>query len=297
MNIVSEQKKHEINSFYYSFISLQYIFKNMISDNSLNKSTSDKNISAQRLADLLLDMGIYMLASGAHCGRLASNLTRLAVVWRFEIDLNPSFRGLQITVKDLDDTSNTITRYKSSPSHNVHLAVLTEVSHLSWRVWDEKLSIDIVEKEFAEIKKKSSYKEPVVALAVGVSCAGLCFFSFGDIYNALIAFLGAFIGFCIKSRISKMNFNPMIAIAIAAFVTTLISGLGSIYNIGEHPEAAMATAVLYLIPGVPLINTVIDLIEGYLSSAMNRAMFSGFILLCIATGMTLCITLLGIDNF
>ena len=59
----------------------------------------------------------------------------------------------------------------------------------------------------------------------------------------------------------------------------------------------MATAVLYLIPGVPLINSVIDLIEGYLSSAVNRALFAGFILLCIAAGMTLSITLMGIDNF
>lgn len=269
----------------------------MISDNNSNNSTLKEEISAQRFADLLLDMGTYMLASGAHCGRLASNLTRLAVVWGFEIDLNPSFRGLQVTVKDTNNSSNIITSYRSSPVHNVHLAVLTDVSHLSWRVWDEKLSIDTVEKEFAEIKKKSSYKEPIIALAVGISCAGLCFFSFGDIYNALVVFFGAFIGFLIKSKIAKMKFNPMISIAIAAFVTTLISGLGNIYNIGEHPEAAMATAVLYLIPGVPLINTVIDLIEGYLSSAMNRALFSGFILLCIATGMTLCITLLGIDNF
>jgi uncharacterized membrane protein YjjP (DUF1212 family) len=94
-----------------------------------------------------------------------------------------------------------------------------------------------------------------------------------------------------------MKFNAMISISAAAFVTTLITGIGSIYGIGDSPEAAMATSVLYLIPGVPLINSVIDLIEGYLSSAINRMLFAGLILLTIAAGMTLCITLLGIDNF
>ena len=73
--------------------------------------------------------------------------------------------------------------------------------------------------------------------------------------------------------------------------------LGLINGIGGHPEAAMATGVLYLIPGVPLINSVIDLIEGYLTSAVNRCLFAGFILLCIAAGMMLSITFLGIDNF
>lgn len=261
------------------------------------RETERAKISAQRFADLILDIGTYLLASGAHCGRLNSNLGRLAATWEFELNINPTFKGLLVTVKDLNDSSNSITCYKDSPSHNVHLAVLTQVSHLSWKVQEEGLCIADVEREFASIKTKPNYKDPVVAVAVGLSCAGLCLFSLGDCMNASIAFVGAFIGYMIRVGFAKRKYNPMICISIAAFVTTLITGLGQIYGIGEHPEAAMATAVLYLIPGVPLINCIIDLIEGYLSSAINRALFGGFILLCIAAGMTLCITLMGISNF
>lgn len=255
------------------------------------------NIPAQRFADLILDIGTYLLASGAHCGRLNSNIGRLASTWGFSVDMNPTFKGLFVTVKDLNNTNNSVTRYKSSPAHDVHLAVLTDISHLSWKVQGESMTIDDVEKEFECIKAKPHYKTFHVALAVGLSCAGLCLFSFGDWMNAAVTFVAAFIGYMIKALVSNKKFNSMIAFTIAAFVTTLITALGSLYNVGEHPEAAMATAVLYLIPGVPLINCVIDLIEGYLSSAMNRALFGGFILLSIAAGMTLCITLLGISNF
>ena len=256
-----------------------------------------EKISAQRFADLVLDIGTFLLASGAHCGRINSNISRMASTWEFTINMSPTFNGLTVTVKDLNDPANSVTCYKTSPTHSVHLAVLTEISHLSWRVQDENLPISIVEREFTLIKSKSNYKAIVVALAVGLSCAGLCLFSSGDEKNALVALVAAFIGFMVKTGVSKRNFNPMISISIAAFVTTLITGLGRLYGVGSNPEAAMATAVLYLIPGVPLINCVIDLIEGYLSSAINRALFGGFILLCIATGMTLCITLMGISNF
>ncbi len=256
-----------------------------------------KKIPAQRFADLILDIGTYLLASGAHCGRLNSNLGRLATTWGFDVNMSPTFSGLLVTVKDKNDPENSITRYKLSPPHNVHLAILTEVSHLSWKVQEEELPIEEVEKEFIRIKNKPNYKDLPVAIAVGFSCAGLCLFSMGDIMNALVAFVAAFVGFIVKSVFAKKKFNPMICISIAAFTTTLIAGLGRLYGIGTHPEAAMATAVLYLIPGVPLINCVIDLIEGYLSSAINRALFGGFILLCIAAGMTLCITLMGISNF
>jgi uncharacterized membrane protein YjjP (DUF1212 family) len=221
----------------------------------------------------------------------------MVYTWGFDIDLNPTFTGLAVTVKDADNPANTVTLFRTSPVHKVHLAMLTEISHMSWRVYDDKLSIDEAERQFAEIKAMPSYKNFTVAVAVGLSCAGLCFFSFGDIYNALIAFAGAFTGSLIRVWLVGRNFNPMVCIAFAAFVTTLITGLGSVNNIGVNPEAAMATAVLYLIPGVPLINCVIDLIEGYLSSSINRALFAGFTLLCIAAGMTLCITLLGINNF
>lgn len=253
--------------------------------------------TARRVADLILDMGTYMLASGAHCGRLASNLSRMAIVWNYRIDLNPSFRGLQVTVCDIDNPDDTITSYKTSPEHSVHLSVLTDISTLSWQVNEKELSIDYVEEKFQEIKRKPTYPVWLVAIAIGFSCAGLCLFAFGDFYNALVAFVGASLGYLVRWKFSVWKFNSMITIAMAAFATTLISGYGYLNDIGSHPEAAMATAVLYLIPGVPLINTVIDLIEGYLTSSLNRAMFAGFTLLCIASGMTLCITILGISNF
>ncbi|MDU1889203.1 MAG: threonine/serine exporter family protein [Dysgonomonas sp.] len=263
----------------------------------LQNKIESSTIPAQRFADLVLDIGTFLLASGAHCGRLNSNLGRLASTWEFELNMSPTFKGLLVTVKDLNNPSNFVTSYKASPLHNVHLAVLTEISHLSWKVQEEKLSIIEVEKELKKIKEKSNYKDIVVATAVGFSCAGLCLFSLGDEANAFITFIAAFIGYLVRVGFSKKNFNAMICISIAAFVTTLITGFGRLYGIGSHPEAAMATAVLYLIPGVPLINCVIDLIEGYLSAAINRALFGGFILLCIAAGMTLCITLMGISNF
>lgn len=267
-----------------------------MSELTINRNQKEK-IPAQRFADLVLDMGTYLLASGAHCGRLSSNLGRLASTWGFEMNMSPTFKGLLVTVKDVNDPANIVTCYKESPPHVVHLAVLTNVSHLSWKVQEEELSIDETETEFAKIKNKPNYKDLPVAIAVGLSCAGLCLFSLGDTMNAIIAFVAAFIGYLVRCFFTKKKFNPMICISIAAFITTLITGLGTIYGIGTQPEAAMATGVLYLIPGVPLINCVIDLIEGYLSSAINRALFGGFVLLCIAAGMTLCITLLGINNF
>lgn len=257
----------------------------------------EEHISSKRFADLILDVGTFLLASGAHCGRVATNIKRMGDTWGFYIDIHPTFKGLLVSVKNLRDESDSVTLFKESPTHVVHLQVLTEVSHLTWRVYEETLTIEETETLFAKIKTIPNYNPWVVSLAVGFSCAGLCFFSFGDTSNAMVACLAAFVGSICRFKIADMKFNFMISISIAAFISTLISGLGSLYGIGSSPESAIATAILYLIPGVPLINSIIDIIEGYLSSAINRALFAGMVILTIAVGMTLCITFLGINNF
>ncbi|MEN9917605.1 MAG: hypothetical protein RL662_41 [Bacteroidota bacterium] len=254
-------------------------------------------ISSKRFVTLILDIGTFLLASGAHCGRVKSNIKRMADTWGFDINIQPTFKGLLMSAQSKSDDNDSITLFKESPPHMVNLQILTEVSHLSWLVHDQNLSIEDTEIAFSRIKKIQPYNRWIISVAVGISCAGLCVFSQGDFYNALVAFIAAFVGSICRFKITDLRFNVMISISFAAFITTLITGLGSLYDIGTNPDAAMATAVLYLIPGVPLINTVIDLIEGYLSSAINRAMFSALILMTIAVGMTLCISLLGIENF
>ncbi|HBX44680.1 threonine/serine ThrE exporter family protein [Limibacterium fermenti] len=265
----------------------------MTEDNSSKQS----RLTAKQFAEFALDVGTYLLASGAHSGRLNTNIKRMGEAWAFEVQINSSFRGLLVSVQNKKDIRDSITLFKEPPPHSVHLAVLTDVSRMSWKVYEEKLSFEETEKTFQSIKQKKHYPPWLISLAVGFSCAGLCLLAKGDYWNAAVAYLAAFVGYFFQRKVSEWHFNAMISIGIAAFISTLITGWGYRLGIGSNPEAAMATGVLYLIPGVPLLNCVIDLIEGHLSSSVNRILFAGFILLCIAAGMTLSIALLGIDHF
>ena len=103
--------------------------------------------------------------------------------------------------------------------------------------------------------------------------------------------------FELRQEISKRQFNVMIAVIGAAFVTSFIASINVYYGIGSLPEKALATSVLYLVPGVQLVNAVIDLIEGYVSTAIARGFYAGFLLLCIALGMAISILIFGISNF
>jgi uncharacterized membrane protein YjjP (DUF1212 family) len=57
-------------------------------------------------------------------------------------------------------------------------------------------------------------------------------------------------------------------------------------------EIAIATSVLFLIPGVPLINGVIDIVEGYTLTGGSRLIQAFLLIICIAVGLSFSLVLL-----
>ncbi|MEO7098317.1 MAG: threonine/serine exporter family protein [Luteolibacter sp.] len=254
--------------------------------------------SACRVADLLLDMGSVLMVSGAHCGRISRNIERVAEKWGYSVELFLSFTGLMVSIKDIQHPARRVARFRRCPLHGVHFGIVTEISLLSWRVLrEDNVSIDEVERCLSEIKAIPHHPRWLILVGLGSACACLCMLAGGNWKDACITFIATFAGMFARQEVLKRRFNPMIGFIVASFVTTMIAGMDMIHHIGVSPEKALATSVLYLIPGVPLINCTIDLIEGYIPTAIARGVFGGFILLCIAVGMSMSILLLGIHNF
>ena len=69
------------------------------------------------------------------------------------------------------------------------------------------------------------------------------------------------------------------------------------FPLGSTPDVALATSVLYLIPGVVYINSVSDLIHGHLLCGFSRFMNAALITLCIGIGLSSGILLMNIHFF
>ena len=251
----------------------------------------------EKYNELLLDIGSTLMISGANCGRIDRNIKRIADVLGLDIESFFSFNGIILTTKIKDNPSEKATHYKRLPSHGVHFGILTETSLLSWRAVSDGLSYDEIYQEFENIKKIKHHNRYQTLILVALACASLCLLAGGDIIDASFALVGSFLGLFTRQELIKKKFNLMIAIILASLVTCVVCSVNVFFNIGAMPEKGLATAVLYLIPGVPLVNGVTDFIEGYVTTGLARGFHAGFILLCIAVGMAISILIFGIDNF
>jgi len=92
-------------------------------------------------------------------------------------------------------------------------------------------------------------------------------------------------GLFVKQEATKLNFNPYLCVYLAALTSSLIAGSLVKFNPGTDHEFAFATSVLFLIPGVPLINAFSDMIDGNLQNGLIRGMNGFIISFSIALGL------------
>ncbi|WP_419032190.1 threonine/serine ThrE exporter family protein [Dysgonomonas gadei] len=257
----------------------------------------DKGMSATKFADLILEVSTILLESGAHCERINRNVQRIAETTCYKVEMLLTFTAVSVTVTDRENPENTVTGNRRVRHHGAHFGVLTNTSLLTWDLFENKISLDELENCLNEIKAASKHPVWLIRVFIGVACGCLCLLAGGDWVDGAFAFVASLIGLTVRQEMVKKGFNLMVAVVSSAFMTTTISGMNVLFGCGLSPDISVATAVLFLIPGVPLINCIIDLLEGFIPTGIARGAFGGFILLCIAIGMFMSMSLIGINNF
>jgi uncharacterized membrane protein YjjP (DUF1212 family) len=120
---------------------------------------------------------------------------------------------------------------------------------------------------------------------IGLSCAAFSRLAGGDWAVFGMTFLASGLGMIVRQEFGHRHFNPLLNFAITAFVTTLISAQAVIYGIGDQPQLVMASSVLMLVPGFPLINSVADMLKGYVNMGIARFVMASLLTLATCLGI------------
>lgn len=86
--------------------------------------------------------------------------------------------------------------------------------------------------------------------------------------------------------------NHYLVFIVAAFMASLCASAALRFDCTA--QTALATSPLFLVPGVPLINGVIDIVEGHILIGFSRLINALLLIVCIAVGLSA--TLLMVKN-
>ncbi len=258
------------------------------------------NQQLHRRVDLLLRTGKLLVESLADTNRVVRNMKRTAAFLGIagdKLHINVSFTMLMVNVSDGDYS---FTKFQRIESHGVNMTAISAVSKLSWKALENDYTLDQYEQELEEIRtRKRNYTPWQVAIGAGFACGGFCI-QFGCDWMAfLYASIAAIIGMRVRAHCNESGLNHYMGIAIAAFVATMIAWASTFLpaewtSTPWHPLLACA---LFIVPGVPLINFVDDMMDNYIQVGIVRAVNTLLMVSAMAFGIAFAVKICSIDDF
>ena len=248
------------------------------------------------ISSLLVDYAATLAVSGAHSMRIQQNIKRMGETFGYEVELSAFQLSIMLTITDKNDPHNIFTQIKKISTLVLNFTIVSELSSLSWDTYDKNLSYDEVKSAYHRIASQKRISRWLVLILVGFANASFCGLFHGDIYAIGLVFLSTLFGFFIRQEMIHRQVNHLVTFTTSAFAASLFAGLGYVLKIGSTPEIALASSVLYLIPGVPLINSTLDIIHGHTLTGIARLVNASILIVCIAIGLFSAMLLLGLEK-
>ncbi len=82
-----------------------------------------------------------------------------------------------------------------------------------------------------------------------------------------------------------------------AFVSSVLAAAGYLFSLGGTPDVAMATSVLYLVPGIPFLNAFSDMVDGHYICFFSRMTDAAILTCCLSAGLCLGMKLMNVGMF
>lgn len=265
----------------------------------------------RRKLDLLVKTGVMLMSSNADCPRIMRNMKRCEAYLGLPDEYIHIFLNYNIIMVNLSDGTHSFSKYQRVDSHCIEFTVISKVSKMLWTAIREDWSLDRYEAELDALKHVHKQYSPwMIAVCAGFACGGFCV-QFGCDWPAFFyASIPAILGYRLKMFLGKLHWNGYVGIAVSAFLATLLAWLTTFISLNptlaadlpaflhsDTPYHPLMACTLFIVPGVPLINFVSDMVSDYVQVGLTRAVTTLMIILAMSFGIVLAIQICGIDNF
>lgn len=261
--------------------------------------SKDEELLLRRKLDLLLKTGQLLMESSADTNRIMRNMMRTAAFLGLPEENLHIFLSYTMIMVNLSDDQHSYSKFQRCERHGINMTIISAISKLSWRAIKEDYSLERYSQELDEIQhRKRNYTPWQVAIGAGFACGGFCI-QFGCDWMAFFyASLAAIIGFRTRAKCLEFGINNYMGIAIAAFVSTFLAWASTLLpnswtSTPWHPLLACA---LFIVPGVPIINFVDDMLDNYISVGLTRAANTVLMVGAMSFGIVAAIKVCGIAN-
>jgi uncharacterized membrane protein YjjP (DUF1212 family) len=242
--------------------------------------------------EISLRAGQLLLENGAETWRVEETVHRLGTALGAEwLDIYVTPTGIIISTIAAHEHRTRIRRVVGLGVDLSKVAALVDLSRRA--VLGQATRADVRDRLEQIAAAPRTYPLWLVVLLVAIACASFGVLSGGGLLEFVVTALAAGLGMVVRLWLNRIFASPLLTAVISALVASSTAILGGRLISCPRPDLAIVSSVLLLLPGVPMINAIGDLINGDLVSGLARGAQAALVLAAVALGMVLGLALLG----
>lgn len=248
--------------------------------------------------DAVLQFGVAMLQAGNTAIRTRERMETIAC----KMDLHPTSIGLTLDTVTVSvrRSDRWITAARDVGPTAVNASRIAELEQFSQAAQPGLTPHDVTGllAKLRSIGPRYSIAE--VAGAIGAASGGFAFLNGAGVTEIIAAGIAGGMGHWARVQLHHRVPNAFGVATLSAVAAStayvLIAMAMARTGVGQarHP-AGFVSAVLFLVPGFPLIAGLFDLLQSQTAAALNRLAYGFMILLAVAFGLSVVIVVAGID--
>ncbi len=180
---------------------------------------------------------------------------------------------------------------------NISFDIVSRLSRISWEIADNKWDVDRAEKALQSVKETKPANRWWILFAVSCANGAFCRLFSGDAVAAAVVFVATMCGYYLKQLLIEKKVDIRIVFAACAFVSSVLACADKLFSLGTTPDIAIGTSVLYLVPGIPLLNAFSDMLDRHYICFFSRMTDALVLICCLSIGLCAGMWAMGIGMF
>lgn len=235
------------------------------------------------LTDLAAEIGRDLAMSGAETFRVEETMRRVLQAYDVECETFAIPNCVMVSLET--DNGKPLMGMKRVGFHGNDLDTVERLNALSRRICAETPEPAEAASWLREtMASRRRYRAPLYYLGNFLAAAGFCPVFGGTLRDSLWAgLMGLIIGF-VTRRLDRLEVNPFFSTITAAFAMAVPAYLAAALGWADYPDAVIIGALMLLVPGLLITNSMRDIIYGDTNSGINRVVQVLLSALAIAMG-------------
>lgn len=250
----------------------------------MSSETYSHTPGVKEVNSFLSEYSAMLLGCGATCIRIQKNVQRMAIAFGVEVEMTIMPTHILLTVWNKEHT-HSYSSIRQLCKGGIHFHINTKLSKLSWEVADGKVTFMEAQSRIRDIANTPHSNPCVVLILASCANASFCRLFNGDGISVLIVFVATMGGYFLKQIMLDVKMDIRFVFFCSAFMSSVIAAAGYVFDWGNTPDVAIGTSVLYLIPGVPYINCMSDMLDGHYVCSFSRFMNAAILTFCLSAGL------------